>query len=90
MTDEQKAPASPAPPTTRAERLTALLLKARPDLSDQINSGNWGPAGAPYIQKLRDDGTRTLVILDKDGDSAFKAVGKTTEDLITALEAQLS
>lgn len=75
---------------TRADRLKALLLKALPDMKPQIETGQWGPNGAPYRFGTLPDGRRKLVIENHETEERYGFVGKDHDDLLNQLEQRVS
>lgn len=75
---------------THADRLAAVLLKALPHLKEQIESGEWGPKGAPYFFRTLGDGRMGLVIKNAETEEQIGVVGTSREDLISQMEARLS
>jgi hypothetical protein len=72
---------------TRADRLTAALLKCGAATQDEITSGQWAGGQCPFSIATTPSGGRRLTI-DK-GDVLIRVSGATLEDAIAAFEAKV-
>jgi len=78
------------PKVTNAERLNTLLEKALPEQAEQIKTGEWGTAGAPYAFSTTRDGKQRLTITNPETEDRIGVVGATRAELLDNLEARLA
>jgi hypothetical protein len=75
---------------TRADKLNEILRKALPGCEKQIESGEWGPNGAPYSFSVTAGGKQRLVIKDAETGDSFGVVGETRDELLQKMAARFA